>query len=120
MSATAARAARDALERLLDTDAPALRASLPPGFPDAAEAYVALLLAANARLNLTRIVEPGEVARLHLLDALSALPLLDAAAPGRGSRWRWPDPRSAGCWSTPLGRRWMRWPPSSTSCACRT
>ena len=83
MSATAARAARDALERLLDTDAPALRASLPPGFPDAAEAYVALLLAANARLNLTRIVEPGEVARLHLLDALSALPLLDAAAPGR-------------------------------------
>ena len=32
-------------------------------------------------LNLTRIVEPVDVARLHLLDALSALPLLDALAP---------------------------------------
>ncbi|MGH2418429.1 MAG: 16S rRNA (guanine(527)-N(7))-methyltransferase RsmG [Candidatus Limnocylindria bacterium] len=83
MSATAARAARDALERLLETDAPDLRATLPPGFADATEAYVALLLEANARLNLTRIVEPGAVARLHLLDALSALPVLDAARPRR-------------------------------------
>jgi len=71
-----ARAARVALERLLETDAPALRAGLPPGFADAAETYVRLLLEANARLNLTRVVEAGAVARLHLLDALSALPLL--------------------------------------------
>jgi 16S rRNA (guanine527-N7)-methyltransferase len=78
-----AGAARRALERLLETDAPALRAILPPGFADAAERYVELLLHANVRLNLTRIVDPAEVARLHLLDALSALPLLDALAPGR-------------------------------------
>lgn len=69
------------LDRLLQTDAPALRASLPAGFTDKAEAYVALLLDANQRLNLTRIVEPAAVARLHLLDALSALPVLDALAP---------------------------------------
>jgi 16S rRNA (guanine527-N7)-methyltransferase len=68
---------------LLDTDAPVLRATLPPGFADAAEAYVALLLEANARTNLTRIVEPRGVARLHLLDSLSALPVLDGLAPSR-------------------------------------
>lgn len=44
---------------------------------------MALLLEANARLNLTRVTEPGAVARLHLLDALSALPVLDALAPAR-------------------------------------
>ena len=76
---TDARAARLALERLLEADAPHLARVLPPGFADAAEAYVALLLDANARLNLTRVVEPEAVARLHLLDSLAALPLLDEA-----------------------------------------
>lgn len=79
----AAHVARVELERLLETDAPALRATLPPGFADAGEAYVALLLEANARTNLTRIVEPLDVARFHLLDALAALPLLDGLAPSR-------------------------------------
>lgn len=74
----AAAAARAELERLLD-DAPVVRDGLPPGFADAAEAYVRLLLAANERVNLTRLVAPEDVARLHLLDALAALPLLDAA-----------------------------------------
>jgi 16S rRNA (guanine527-N7)-methyltransferase len=78
-----AAAARRELEDLLETDAPALWAALPPGFADAVERYVELLLAANTTVNLTRIVEPAEVARLHLLDALSALPLLDALAPRR-------------------------------------
>ncbi|MDQ3690717.1 MAG: 16S rRNA (guanine(527)-N(7))-methyltransferase RsmG [Chloroflexota bacterium] len=78
-----AAAARHELERLLEADAPALRATLPPGFADAAERYLGLLLDANERLNLTRIVEPEPMARLHLLDALSALPMLDAAAPKR-------------------------------------
>ena len=69
-----ARAARLELERLLpDGDL-----ALPTGFADGAERYVALLLDANRRVNLTRVVEPEPVARLHLLDALSALPLLDA------------------------------------------
>lgn len=81
-AASAARAARAELERLLDS-APALRIGLPAGYADAAERYVALLLEANARLNLTRVVEPADVARLHLLDALSALPLLDAARADR-------------------------------------
>jgi 16S rRNA (guanine527-N7)-methyltransferase len=78
-----AGAARLALDGLLETDALAVRASLPPGFADAAQRYVELLLEANARLNLTRIVEPDDVARLHLLDALGVLPLLDALAPTR-------------------------------------
>jgi 16S rRNA (guanine527-N7)-methyltransferase len=78
-----ASSARRQLDSLLEADAPALRASLPPGFADAAERYVELLLEANERLNLTRIVDPAEVARLHLLDALSALPLIDELAPGR-------------------------------------
>lgn len=81
MSSAASLVAREALGHLLRTDGAALRASLPAGFADAAEAYVGLLLAANLRLNLTRVVEPDAVARLHLLDALAALPLLDAAAP---------------------------------------
>jgi 16S rRNA (guanine527-N7)-methyltransferase len=68
-----ARAARLELERLL-ADRPV---DLPTGFADAAERFVALLLAANRRTNLTRVTEPAAVARLHLLDALSALPLID-------------------------------------------
>lgn len=78
-----ARMARDELERLLAADAPTLAASLEPRFFDAVERFVDLLLSANTRLNLTRIVEPTEVARLHLLDALSALPTLDAQQPAR-------------------------------------
>ena len=76
-----ARATRVALDRLLETDAPWLARLLPSGFADAAQEYVALLLAANARLNLTRIVEPDAVARLHILDSLVALPLVDEIAP---------------------------------------
>jgi 16S rRNA (guanine527-N7)-methyltransferase len=68
-----ARAARLELERLL-VDHPI---DLPPGFADAAERFVALLLTANRRINLTRVTEPAAVARLHLLDSLSAVPLID-------------------------------------------
>jgi 16S rRNA (guanine527-N7)-methyltransferase len=68
-----------ALERLLEADAP----TLPFGFGDRIETFVHLLLDANVRTNLTRIVEPEAVARLHLLDALSAVPLLDELAPRR-------------------------------------
>jgi 16S rRNA (guanine527-N7)-methyltransferase len=69
-----ARAARDELDRLLADRSP----PLPLGFADAAERFVALLLGANRRLNLTRVTEPAAVARLHLLDSISALPLIDA------------------------------------------
>ena len=74
-----AAAARGELERhLAATDA---TYALPATFLDDAQRYVALLLDANERHNLTRIVVPADVARLHLLDALSALPLIDAADP---------------------------------------
>ena len=75
-AAAAARDTRIALQALLAAS-PDLAARLPVGYEAAAEHYVALLLGANERLNLTRLVEPDAVARLHLLDALSALPLLD-------------------------------------------
>lgn len=78
----AAAAARAELERLLD-EVPTVRGGLPAGFADAAETYVRLLLAANEVTNLTRLVEPADVARLHLLDALAALPLLDEAGATR-------------------------------------
>lgn len=78
----AAAAARAELGRLLD-DVPALRDGLPPRFLDAVQVYARLLLAANKRVNLTRLVEPADVARLHLLDAVAALPLLDDAGAGR-------------------------------------
>lgn len=78
----AARAARVALESLL-AQAPELAAGMPGGFLDGAQRYVALLLDANQRINLTRVTRPEEVASGHLLDALAALPLLDAAAPAR-------------------------------------
>ena len=80
-SAADAGIARAALERLLETDGAALRASLRPDFADRVEDYVRLLLDANQRLNLTRVTEPDTIARLHLLDALAALALVDAAAP---------------------------------------
>lgn len=76
----AAAATRVALDRLL-AEAPAIASRLPASFADSAQAFVALLLEANRRTNLTRITGPEEVARLHLLDALAALPLLDAWAP---------------------------------------
>lgn len=80
---TDAHAARLALERLLESDPPAADLALPAGFADAVERYVAFLLEANGRLNLTRVVEPEAIARLHLLDALAALPILDELAPAR-------------------------------------
>lgn len=76
----AAAAARRALEALLSEE-PAISASLPRGWFDAAERFVTLLLDANRRVNLTRVTAPDEVARLHLLDSLAALPLMDAMAP---------------------------------------
>ncbi|HET8587268.1 MAG TPA: 16S rRNA (guanine(527)-N(7))-methyltransferase RsmG [Candidatus Limnocylindria bacterium] len=79
---TDAAAARRALVELL-ADAPHVRALVPDAALAQMERYVELLLEANQRLNLTRVVAAPEVARLHLLDALAALPLLDAAAPSR-------------------------------------
>lgn len=81
-AASAARATRLSLEAELAAF-PDLARSIPQDAIDRLERYVELLLDANSRLNLTRIVEPEEVARQHLLDALVALPLLDELAPRR-------------------------------------
>lgn len=78
-----AHRARLALDRLLETDAPSIAALVPAGFADSCERYVALLLAANRRTNLTRLTDAADVARLHVLDSLSALPEIDAAQPAR-------------------------------------
>ena len=72
--------ARGALEELL-ADVPMVAATLPNGFLDEAERFVGLLLAATSRVNLTRVTSPREVARLHLLDSLAALPLIDQMEP---------------------------------------
>jgi 16S rRNA (guanine527-N7)-methyltransferase len=77
-AAAAAREARRWLEGLLEAN-PVVAALLPPEFGERTEAYVALLLRANQRLNLTRVTEPAEVARVHILDSVVALPLLDAS-----------------------------------------
>ncbi len=74
--AASARHAREALETDLRS-LPDLAARLSVAMLDRIEAYVALLLAANDLLNLTRVTEPVAIARLHLLDALVALPLMD-------------------------------------------
>jgi 16S rRNA (guanine527-N7)-methyltransferase len=59
------------------------------------ERYVSLLLVANQRLNLTRIVEHDDVQRRHLLDALTcALPCLGALR--AGADWRCIDVGSGG------------------------
>lgn len=71
---------RRALEDLL-ADLPDIAGSLPPRFMDRAQRFVGLLLAANRRVNLTRVTAPGAIARLHLLDSLAALPQVDALAP---------------------------------------
>src|SRR5690606_22324312 len=57
--------------------------------------FVELLLAANQRLNLTRIVEPAEVERRHLLDSLTcALPVIEPLQ--SGVAWRCLDVGSGG------------------------
>jgi 16S rRNA (guanine527-N7)-methyltransferase len=78
-AASAAREVRRWLEQLLGA-APRIADALPADFAIRVEAYAALLLRANQRLNLTRITAPEEVAKLHLLDSVAAVHLLDASA----------------------------------------
>ncbi len=69
--------------------------TLAPEQTERLDRYAALLLDWNQRLNLTRIVEPDEVARRHLLDSLTcALPVLDALQ--AGAAWRCVDVGSGG------------------------
>jgi len=45
-------------------------------------AYLDAVLAANRSVNLTRITDPDQALRLHLLDSLSALPEILDSSPG--------------------------------------
>lgn len=73
-----ARSLADQLDRLLDADA-ALR-TLPRDQRDRLLAFVALLSKWNRVWNLTAVRDPGEMLSRHLLDSLSLLPSVDAAA----------------------------------------
>ena len=114
-----------ALAALL-ADEPALAALLPDGYVERAAAYAGLLLEANRRLNLTRVTDAGRgrppaPARCAGRPAAAGRSCArrrrsTSARAGacRASRWRWPDPRSAGCWSIRCARRrrcWRRWSP---------
>jgi 16S rRNA (guanine527-N7)-methyltransferase len=77
-AAAAAREVRHWLEQLLDAN-PLVAECLPAEFAARSEAYAALLLRANQKMNLTRITEPHDFARLHLLDAVDPVTLLDTS-----------------------------------------
>ena len=57
--------------------------SLTPSQRDAIDGHVRLLLAWTEAINLTAIRDPADVARLHVLDALAAVPVLAAAGTRR-------------------------------------
>ncbi len=61
---------------VLDAGLALLGVSLEPAARTAVDNHVRLLLAWNEAINLTAIREPAEVARAHVLDSLSAVPLL--------------------------------------------
>jgi 16S rRNA (guanine527-N7)-methyltransferase len=68
---------------------------LAPDALEKLEQFVNVLLEANQRLNLTRIVEPDDIERRHLLDSLTcALPVLQALQ--TGAAWRCLDVGSGG------------------------
>lgn len=80
--AAAAAESRSRLEQHL-AETPAVAAFLTDQTLATLERYVAMLLAANRHMNLTRITGPDAVATDHLLDALAALPLVDRVRPER-------------------------------------
>jgi 16S rRNA (guanine527-N7)-methyltransferase len=61
---------------VLETGLRGLDLDLPPAAREAIDAHVRLLLAWTAAVNLTAVREPVAAARLHVLDSLSAAPLL--------------------------------------------
>jgi len=61
---------------VLEPGLAALRLALDPADRAVIDAHARFLLAWTAAVNLTAIREPAEVARLHVLDSLAAVPLL--------------------------------------------
>ena len=73
----------DAYHATLDVGLLELEVSLTARQRDAIDGHVRLLLAWTQAINLTAIRDPAEVARLHVLDSLAALPLLRASGSSR-------------------------------------
>ena len=67
----------------LDAGLRELEVSLTARQRDEIDGHVRLLLAWTQAINLTAIRDPAEVARLHVLDSLAALPLLRASGASR-------------------------------------
>ena len=63
---------------VLDDGLAALSIELPAGARVVIDGHVRLLLAWTEAINLTAIRDPAEIARLHVLDSLAALPVLRA------------------------------------------
>ena len=61
---------------MLEAGLAALALDLPPDVRAAIDGHARLLLAWTEAINLTAIRDPAEVARLHVLDSLSAVPFL--------------------------------------------
>jgi 16S rRNA (guanine527-N7)-methyltransferase len=67
----------------LDAGLRALGLDLAPGVREIIDTHVRFLLAWTEAINLTAIREPAEVARLHVLDSLAAVPHLRARGVSR-------------------------------------
>lgn len=63
-------------------DAEAIGIAFDPGDLERLGRYLALLIDTNTRFNLTRIVEPAEAWRRHVLDSLSLVPLIGGLEAG--------------------------------------
>jgi 16S rRNA (guanine527-N7)-methyltransferase len=63
------------------TDAQTLGIEFEPGDVEKLGAYLAMLLEANEKFNLTAITEPEQAWRRHILDALTLVPVLAALEP---------------------------------------
>lgn len=69
---------------VVDEGAAALGVELSPGARHGIDAHARLLLAWNAAINLTAVRDPQAVARRHVLDSLTAVPVIrHLAHPGR-------------------------------------
>lgn len=60
-----------------------LNVAITPDSALACVSYLLRVLGANTALNLTRIADPRNAVRLHLLDSLAVMPEVEAAPPGR-------------------------------------
>ena len=73
----------DALEPIappedLHAQLEAMHIALEPAEVEAIGFYLALLIDANTRMNLTRITDPQDAWHRHVLDALTLLPFIEA------------------------------------------